>query len=178
MSDKINGKVYVLGDDIDTDQIIPAQYLNLLPNKPDERQKLGSYALAGLPDGYPPFIEEGAYESIYPIIIAGKNFGCGSSREHAPIALSAAGIKAVVAESYSRIFFRNSVNTGLLYPIETPKRLCDEIKTGEEVELDIQLMTLIHKATGKKYTLNPLGDAEDIIRSGGIFAYAKKQGIA
>ncbi|MDH5682177.1 MAG: 3-isopropylmalate dehydratase [Spirochaetota bacterium] len=176
MNDKVNGKIYVLGDDIDTDQIIPAQYLNLLPNKPEERRELGSCALIGLPDGHPPFVESGQYESEYPIIIAGKNFGCGSSREHAPIALSAAGVQAVVAQSYSRIFFRNSVNTGLLYPFEIDSRICEELKTGQQVELDLNANTLTVSDSGKVYTLNSLGDAEVIIKSGGIFEYAKKYG--
>ena len=85
----ITGTVYVVGDNIDTDQIIPAQYLNLVPTIPEEYKKLGSYALIGLPEGHPPFVEEGQMESVFPIVIAGRNFGCGSSREHAPIALGA-----------------------------------------------------------------------------------------
>lgn len=176
MSEKLIGKVFVVGDNIDTDQIIPAQYLNLIPTNPEERRKLGSYAMAGLPNDYPSFIEEGQYESHYSIIIAGKNFGCGSSREHAPIALSAAGIQVVVAESYSRIFFRNSVNAGLLYPFETSVRLCDKMKTGDEIELDIVKRILLHKPTNNSLELNSLGDAEIIIQCGGIFGYAKKYG--
>src|SRR5205823_3597239 len=112
------GRVYVLGDNIDTDQIIPAEYLNLVPTIPEEYRKLGSYALAGLartPD-QPPFVPPGGMATPYTIIVAGKNFGCGPSREHAPIALGAAGTKAVVAESFARIFFRNCVATGELYP--------------------------------------------------------------
>ncbi|MDH4129044.1 MAG: 3-isopropylmalate dehydratase [Spirochaetota bacterium] len=176
MSDKISGKIFVVKDDIDTDQIIPAQYLNLLPTVPEERRKLGSYALIGLPDSYPQFIKEGKDESEYSIIIAGKNFGCGSSREHAPIALSAAGVILVIAESYSRIFFRNSVNAGLLFPYETPKRICDEMITGNNIEFNLDTKILINKTTGKSYNINPLGDAEIIIQCGGIFEYAKKYG--
>ena len=107
----IRGRIYVVGDNIDTDQIIPAEYLNLVPTIPEEYRKLGSYALAGLartPD-QPPFVPPGAMTGPFTIIVAGKNFGCGSSREHAPIALGAAGTKAVVAESFARIFFRNCV---------------------------------------------------------------------
>ena len=95
----IRGRVYVLGDNIDTDQIIPAEYLNLVPTIPEEYRKLGSYALAGLartPD-QPPFVPPDGMTTPYTVIVAGKNFGCGSSREHAPIALGAAGTKAVVA---------------------------------------------------------------------------------
>ena len=119
----IHGKVFVLGDNIDTDMIIPAIHLNLVPTIPDEYRKLGSFAMAGMPDGHIPFMQQGEYRSEYSIIIAGRNFGCGSSREHAPIALGAAGTKAVVAESYARIFFRNSVATGELYPLECRERL-------------------------------------------------------
>ena len=99
MKETIRGPVYVLGDDIDTDQIIPAQYLVLNPAIPEERKQFGKYALsavpranAGLPDGGIPFVEPGATESRYRVIVAGKNFGCGSSREHAPLALQEAGI--------------------------------------------------------------------------------------
>src|SRR5438552_2797562 len=97
----ITGRVYVLGDNIDTDQIIPAEYLSLVPTIAEEYRKLGSYALAGLartPD-QPPFVPPGAMTTPYAIIVAGKNFGCGSSREHAPVALGAAGVKALGAES-------------------------------------------------------------------------------
>lgn len=104
MSTTIKGKVFVLDDNIDTDQIIPAEYLTLVPSKPDEYEKLGSYALIGLPDRYDRFIAEGESKTVYSIIVAGENFGCGSSREHAPIALGAAGLEAVVAQSYARIF--------------------------------------------------------------------------
>lgn len=176
MSEKITAKVYVAGNDIDTDQIIPAQYLNLLPNKPDELEKLGSLALCGLPEGNIPFVKEGEVKSEYQIIIAGKNFGCGSSREHAPISLNAAGVKAVIAESYSRIFFRNSVNGGFLYPYETPDKIVSQFTTGDEVELDIDTNVLVNKTKNKTYQLSSLGDAETIIKTGGIFAYAKEYG--
>ncbi|WJX42795.1 hypothetical protein P8452_29985 [Trifolium repens] len=108
-----HGLCYVVGDNIDTDQIIPAEHLTLVPSKPDEYQKLGSFALIGLPDSYTVrFVEPGETKTKYSIIIGGANFGCGSSREHAPVALGASGAAAVVAESYARIFFRNSVATG------------------------------------------------------------------
>ncbi len=178
MSKIVSGKVFVVGDDIDTDQIIPAQYLNLLPNVPEERRKLGSYALTGLPDDYPSFIEEGQYESKFNIIIAGKNFGCGSSREHAPISLNAAGVQVIIAQSYSRIFFRNSVNAGLLYPFEVSSKINNQFKTGDTVDINIDLKTLYHFETSREYALNSLGDAEDIVNCGGIFEYAKKQGIS
>src|SRR6185369_7434222 len=135
MQSVFSGPVYVVGDNIDTDQIIPAQYLNLVPTIPDEYDKLGSYALCGLPESLysTRFIKEGALDSEYPIVVAGKNFGCGSSREHAPIAMGSAGCKIVLAESFARIFFRNSVATGELYPCEASERLCDVLKTGDVV---------------------------------------------
>src|SRR5271156_3996853 len=127
MATVISGPAYVVRDNIDTDQIIPAQYLTLVPTIPEEYEKLGSYAMAGLPDSLysTRLIPEGEIKSPYGIIIGGRNFGCGSSREHAPIALGAAGIQAVVAESFARIFFRNSVATGELYPYEARERLID-----------------------------------------------------
>lgn len=173
----IQGTVFVVKDDIDTDQIIPAQYLNLVPTIPEEYAKLGSYALCGLPDGYPPFVKPGAMKADYPIIIAGRNFGCGSSREHAPVCLGAAGVKAVVAESYARIFFRNCVATGELYPFETAIRLCDAFTTGDVAELDIGESRLVNRTTGKTYSIKELGAVAPVVEAGGIFAYARKSGI-
>jgi 3-isopropylmalate/(R)-2-methylmalate dehydratase small subunit len=173
----ILGKAFVVRDDIDTDQIIPAQYLNLVPTIPEEYAKLGSYALCGLPDDYPPFVKQGAAQSEYSIVIAGRNFGCGSSREHAPIALGAAGIKAVVAESYARIFFRNAVATGELYPFEAPQRLCDLFATGDDVEIDIGGSLITQLKTGKHFSLKALGAVAPVVEAGGIFAYARKSGI-
>jgi 3-isopropylmalate/(R)-2-methylmalate dehydratase small subunit len=176
---RIQGKVYVLGDNIDTDQIIPAEYLNLVPTIPDEYKKLGSYALIGLPadPARPPFITPGTQETPYRIIVAGRNFGCGSSREHAPIALGAAGAEAVVAESYARIFFRNSVATGELYPVETPARLVDAFTTGDEAVLDLEKNTLTNLRTGAVHPLRPIGDAGPVIAAGGLFAYARQTGM-
>ncbi len=173
----IQGTVYVVKDDIDTDQIIPAQYLNLVPTIPEEYAKLGSYAMCGLPDGYPPFVKPGAMKAEYPIIIAGRNFGCGSSREHAPVCLGAAGVKAVVAESYARIFFRNCVATGELYPFETGIRLCDVFTTGDVAEIDVAGSLLTNRTTGKSYSIKELGAVAPVVEAGGIFAYARKSGI-
>lgn len=173
----IEGKVYVVRDDIDTDQIIPAQYLNLVPTIPEEYAKLGSYALCGLPDGYPPFVKTGTMKAEYAIVIAGRNFGCGSSREHAPIALGAAGVKAVVAESYARIFFRNAVATGELYPFEVEKRLCEVFRTGDEATLDSAAGRIANRRTGEVFSLKPLGAVAPVVEAGGIFAYARKAGM-
>jgi 3-isopropylmalate/(R)-2-methylmalate dehydratase small subunit len=180
----ITGKAYVLGDNIDTDQIIPAQYLTYNPAIPEEYRQFGKYALssvpaerAGLPKGHVPFHTSDEFISDYKIIVAGKNFGCGSSREHAPIALDAAGIEAVVAEFYARIFYRNSINGGYLIPFESERRLCDVVCTGDELRLDVSAGVLDNRTTGEQYRLKPLGDVAKILQAGGIFAYAKQEGM-
>ncbi|KAJ4755585.1 3-isopropylmalate dehydratase small subunit 3 [Rhynchospora pubera] len=175
-----HGQCYVLGDNIDTDQIIPAEHLTLVPSKPDEYKKLGSFAFSGLPTSlYPiPFIQPGTDSTQYPIIIAGANFGCGSSREHAPVALGAAGVRAVVAESYARIFFRNSVATGEVYPIELEHEgVNKQCTTGDIVTVDLERNVFINHTKGKEFVLKPIGDAGPVIDAGGIFAYARKTGM-
>ena len=173
------GKVYVVRDNIDTDQIIPAQYLNLIPTIPEEYEKLGAYALAGLPESLYPirFVKEGSLDSEYPIVVGGRNFGCGSSREHAPIALGSASCHIVLAESFARIFFRNSVATGELYPCELKERLCDTLKTGDVVSVDLDACTVTVKQTGKVYSFKPLGDVRPVVDAGGLFNYARKSGM-
>lgn len=177
MTQILQGPVFVVDDNIDTDQIIPAEFLTLVPSKPDEYEKLGSYALIGLPDRYGKFIAEGATKTQYPIIIAGENFGCGSSREHAPIALGASGVKAVVAQSYARIFFRNCAATGELYPWETGDRLCGVFHTGDGATLDMDALTLTNHRTGDVYALKSLGEVRPVIDAGGLFAYARATGM-
>jgi 3-isopropylmalate/(R)-2-methylmalate dehydratase small subunit len=185
MQQRIEGKAYVLGDNIDTDQIIPAQYLTFNPSIPAEYKMFGKYALCGVPDdgaglpkGHIPFHgPDDEFVSPYRIVIGGKNFGCGSSREHAPIALAAAGIQAVVAEFYARIFYRNSVNGGYLTPIECPSRLIEKICTGDELAIDLGAGTLTNKTTGESWELSPLGEIAPILEAGGIFNYAKKVGM-
>lgn len=177
MGKVIRGAIFVVDDNIDTDQIIPAEYLTLVPSKPDEYEKLGSYALVGLPDRYGKFVEPGEMKTRYPIVIAGENFGCGSSREHAPIALGAAGVKAVVAQSYARIFFRNCTSTGELYPWESVDRLCDGFETGQEVTIDFEQNLLVNHTLGREYSLQPLGEVAPVIDAGGIFAYARQTGM-
>jgi len=182
MKSPICGRVYVLGDNIDTDQIIPAEHLVYSMTDPEERRLYGQYALssvpetgAGLPNGHIPFVSEGAVTSEYTIIVAGRNFGCGSSREHAPFALREAGIQAVVAESYARIFFRNSVNGGYLAPCETPERLVEAFRTGDEAELDLEASVLHNRTQGTSSPLSPLGEIAEILEAGDLFAYAKRQ---
>jgi 3-isopropylmalate/(R)-2-methylmalate dehydratase small subunit len=179
MNSVFTGPVYVVRDNIDTDQIISAQYLNLVPTIPAEYKKLGGFALAGLPDDLYParFIKEGGTGSEFPIVVAGRNFGCGSSREHAPIALGAAGCHIVLAESFARIFFRNSVATGELYPCECTDRLCEILKTGDVITVDLDQATVTIAKTGKKHSLKPLGDVRPVVDAGGLFNYARKTGM-
>jgi 3-isopropylmalate/(R)-2-methylmalate dehydratase small subunit len=180
----ITGKAYVLGDNIDTDQIIPAQYLTFNPAIPEEYKQFGKYALgsvppaqAGLPKGHVPFHTDDEFVSPYKIIVGGKNFGCGSSREHAPIALDAAGIKAVVAQSYARIFFRNAVNGGYLVPFECPERLCEKVCTGDELRIDVAGGALHNLTTREEWRLKPLGEVAPILEAGGLFPYARQVGM-
>jgi 3-isopropylmalate/(R)-2-methylmalate dehydratase small subunit len=173
------GPVYVVGDNIDTDQIIPAQYLNLVPTIPEEYKKLGSFALCGLSDSLYPvrFVKAGSVDAEYPIVVAGRNFGCGSSREHAPIALGAAGCEVVLAEGFARIFFRNCVATGELYPCEIVDRLCDVLKTGDVVTVDLDSATVSVEATGQVYSFKPLGDVRPVVDAGGLFNFARQSGM-
>ncbi len=177
MYNTITSPVFVCRDNIDTDQIIPAQYLTLVPTIAEEYEKLGSYAMIGLPDDQYPidFIPEGGLKTPYKIVIAGRNFGCGSSREHAPIAMGAAGVEAVVAESFARIFFRNCVATGELYPYDAKERLCEKVKTGDIGTLDFDADTLT--VNGTTYSLKSLGEVRPVIDAGGLFNYARQSGM-
>lgn len=179
MQSVFTGPVYVVRDNIDTDQIIPAQYLNLVPTMPEEYEKLGSYALCGLPDSLYPvrYVKPGQLDSEYPIVIGGRNFGCGSSREHAPIAMGSASCKIVLAESFARIFFRNCVATGELYPCECLDRLCEVLKTGDLVTVDLDAATVSVARTGKIYKFKPLGDVRPVVDAGGLFNYARETGM-
>jgi 3-isopropylmalate/(R)-2-methylmalate dehydratase small subunit len=179
MQSVFTGSVYVVRDNIDTDQIIPAQYLNLVPTIPDEYEKLGAYALCGLPESLYTvrYVKEGQLDSEYPIVVGGRNFGCGSSREHAPIALGSAGCRIVLAESFARIFFRNCVATGELYPCETADRLSEILKTGDVVTVDLDSATVKVHATDKVYSFKPLGDVRPVVDAGGLFNYARKSGM-
>lgn len=184
MKNMLSGKAFVLGNDIDTDQIIPAAHLVYKLDDQEERKNYGKFALSGVPaegSGLPTggirFVKEGSWQSQYTIIVAGKNFGCGSSREHAPVALNIAGIEAVVAESYARIFYRNAVDGGFLAPFEAGKHLYKEIKTGDEVTLDTGKGILRNNTRQVVYQLKPLGEVEGILRAGGIFSYARQSGM-
>jgi 3-isopropylmalate/(R)-2-methylmalate dehydratase small subunit len=179
MKSVFSGPVYVVRDNIDTDQIIPAEFLNLVPTIAEEYEKLGSFALNGLPESLYPkrFVQAGQLDTPYPILIGGRNFGCGSSREHAPIALGSAGCRLVVAQSYARIFFRNCVATGEVYPCESVDRLCDLLQTGDPVTVDLDAATLQVMSSGKVYALKPLGEVRPVVDAGGIFNFARKSGM-
>jgi len=180
MEKKVIGKAYVLGDNVDTDQIIPAEHLVYSTSDPEELKKYGHYAFSsvppgqqGLPAGDKPFISGDNYLSEFSIVIGGSNFGCGSSREHAPLALQVAGVKIVIAESYARIFYRNSVDGGFVIPYESPIKLNDKIKTEDTVEINLEANTIKNKATGDVYHLNSLGDVFEIVQAGGLFEFAR-----
>lgn len=181
---KITGKVYVVGDNVDTDQIIPAKHLVYNTHSPEERKLYGKYAMSGVPDeesGLPQggvkFVDESGYESEFKIIVGGKNFGCGSSREHAPLALQVAGVKAVIAQTYARIFYRNSVDGGFLMPLESVDNIYKSFSTGDQAVIDLEKSTITNSTSGKSFSLRSLGDAADIINAGGIFSYARKIGM-
>jgi 3-isopropylmalate/(R)-2-methylmalate dehydratase small subunit len=124
-----------------------------------------------------PFHTDDEFVTPYKIIVAGKNFGCGSSREHAPTALDTAGTEAVVAEFYARIFYRNSVNGGYLVPFESTQRLCDRVCTGDELLIDVQKSLLTNLTTKEEWQLKPLGDVVPILEAGGVFNYARSVGM-
>src|SRR5271170_1790888 len=181
MQTVITGKVYVLGDNVDTDQIIPAQYLSYDPSNPEERRFFGASAnsgipeaQAGLPNGNVKFVRPGEFRSDYTIIIGGNNFGSGSSREHAPLALAEAGVSCVIAQFFARIFYRNSINGGYLLPLESDKRLVDHVATGDELEVRLKENVMINKTRDNtRHPLKPMGDVLPIVEAGGVFEYAK-----
>ena len=184
MDKVIRGLAYVVGDAIDTDQIIPAEHLVYSLKREDERRMYGRYAMSGvpvegqgLPDGGIPFTAPDAYESKFTFVIGGTNFGCGSSREHAPFALTEAGARVVIAESYARIFFRNTVDGGFVIPFEAPERLINRIRTGDDLLLDTEQAHLTNHTTGESFQLSPLGDVADILDAGNVFAYARRAGL-
>lgn len=169
----IKGKAYVVKDNIDTDVIIPARYLTTM-----NPEQLKLHAMEDLdPKQYPiPFLnKEGKCD--YQIIVAGKNFGCGSSREHAPIALHAAGIEAVVAASFARIYYRNSVNGGIILPLESEEDLTDKIETGYIIEINLSenIINNLASLEGGKYRFKPFGPVKDIIEAGGLTEYNRKK---
>ncbi|OED29499.1 3-isopropylmalate dehydratase small subunit [Methanosphaera sp. WGK6] len=158
----IEGRVLKLGDDIDTDSILPGRYLTL-----SEPEDLGKHVMEGYDLNYKDKIQEG------DVIVAGSNFGCGSSREHAPIALKAAGIQAVVAKSFARIFYRNATNIGLAL-VEAPEGP-DEINEEDIVELNLEEGTLKNETQDKEYTTTKLPEFMfEILENDGLINYLNK----
>jgi 3-isopropylmalate dehydratase small subunit len=153
------GKVWKFGDNVDTDAIIPARYLTTS----DPRE----LALHCMEDADPNFV---ARMKTGDIILGGENFGCGSSREHAPIAIKAAGVSCVVAKSFARIFYRNSFNMGL--PIFESVELVDAIKDGEEITVDSSRGTIAIAGSTKTFTINPIPPfMEKLIADGGLIKH-------
>ncbi|HLR33191.1 MAG TPA: hypothetical protein VK074_11925 [Fodinibius sp.] len=180
----ITGKAFVLGKNIDTDQIIPAEHLVYSLKDPEERKFYGRYALSGVPDaesGLPegniPLVAEDQFESNFNIIIGGPNFGCGSSREHAPAALDIAGVQAIIAPTYARIFYRNSVDGGFVIPYESLEDLSQITHTGDQLEIIPEEQKVKNITQNKSYEIRPLGSVADIVTAGGIFEFARKEGM-
>lgn len=162
----LKGRVWRFGDDIDTDAIIPARYLNT--SDPNE---LAKHVMEDADKEFPNKVKAG------DIIVAGKNFGCGSSREHAPIAIKAAGIQAVIAKSFARIFYRNSFNIGL--PIFESEAASEKIKEGDIVEIEADKGIIINLSTGEQYTAKPIPPfMQELIAAGGLIEWTKKKLLA
>ncbi len=163
MTNKINGKVWKFGDDINTDLIIPARYLNT--TKPEE---LAAHLMEDADTQFPKKISPG------DLIVAGKNFGCGSSREHAPLAIKAAGMGAVIAKSYARIFFRNAINIGL--PILESETAAEKIEPGNQVEIDFKTGTIKNLTKNETYPATVFPEfMQQLINAGGLMAWIKKE---
>jgi 3-isopropylmalate/(R)-2-methylmalate dehydratase small subunit len=159
----IKGRVWKFGDDIDTDAIIPARYLNT-----SDPAELAKHVMEDADKDFTHKVKSG------DLIVAGKNFGCGSSREHAPIAIKAAGIEAVVAKSFARIFYRNAFNIGL--PIFESEGASEKIKEGEEIEIDADKGVIRNLLTGEEYMANPIPSfMQELIDAGGLIEWTKKK---
>lgn len=159
---KVQGKVFKYGNDVDTDVIIPARYLNTT-----SESELASHCMEDIDGEFIKKVQPG------DIIVAGDNFGCGSSREHAPIAIKASGIKLIIAASFARIFYRNSINIGL--PIWECPEAAAEIAAGDEVRADLDEGTITDVTTGKTFKARPFPPfIQNIIEAGGLINSLKK----
>lgn len=157
----ISGKVWKFGDNIDTDLIIAARYLNN-----SDPKELAKHVME---DADPEFVQK---MQIGDIVVANENFGCGSSREHAPIALKAAGVSAVIAKTFARIFYRNAFNMGL--PIFEVQEI-ERIDEGDTLEVDMEKGVVINKTKDETYTFTPIPEfMQELVNSGGLINYAKK----
>ena len=159
-------KVYKYGDNVDTDVIIPARYLNA----PDEKS-LASHCMEDIDASFASTVEPG------DIVVGGSNFGCGSSREHAPLALKACGVQCVIAESFARIFYRNAINIG--FPILECPDAVGGISNGDQISVDFKTWMIINETTGKRFQAAPFPEfVNGIIASGGLLASLKARGVA
>ena len=159
----IHGKTHKYGDHIDTDVIIPARYLNM--TDPDE---LAGHCMEDIDSEFLSKVERG------DVMVAGKNFGCGSSREHAPIAIKAAGITAVIAESFARIFYRNSFNIGL--PLIESAEVAEGISDDDEVEVSLEEGVVRNLTAGEEYAFAPItGIAAELLEVGGLRERVRQQ---
>lgn len=155
------GKAWVYGDNIDTDVIIPARYLNT-----SDPLELAKHAMEDADMAFASNVQKG------DIMVAGENFGCGSSREHAPIALKACGVSVIIAKTFARIFFRNAINIGL--PILENSKLQDECKNGDVIEVNLASGHVINKTTGKTYQCTGFPpQIQELIDKGGLINYTK-----
>jgi 3-isopropylmalate/(R)-2-methylmalate dehydratase small subunit len=158
----MRGKCWKFGDHVDTDQIIPARFLNV-----SDPAELAKHVMEGADAEFPKKVRRG------DLIVAGENFGCGSSREHAPICIKQSGVACVIAKSFARIFFRNAINIGL--PILECPQGVEAIAEGDEVEVDLAAGKVRHVGTGKTFTTAPFPrELQDIIAAGGLMNYARK----
>ncbi|MDD6923422.1 MAG: 3-isopropylmalate dehydratase small subunit [Veillonellaceae bacterium] len=161
---KLEGKVWRYGDNIDTDVIIPARYLNSFDPK-----ELAAHCMEDIDTGFADNVKAG------DIMVGGKNFGCGSSREHAPVAIKAAGITAVIASSFARIFYRNSINIGL--PLLEIGDDVDKINAGDKLRVDVSTGIIENLSTGDTYHAHPLpGFVQEIADAGGLVQYVMSKG--
>lgn len=157
------GKIWKFGDDVNTDEIIPARYLSLT-----EPEKLAEHVMEDADSEFPTKVRTG------DIIVAGKNFGCGSSREHAPIAIKGAGVACVIAKSFARIFFRNAFNMGLLI-FESPEAV-EHTGEGDSLEVDPDQGIIRNLSTGNSFKVAPIPPfMKKLLNSGGLIAHIKKR---
>jgi 3-isopropylmalate dehydratase small subunit len=162
----LRGRAWKFGDNVDTDQIIPAKYAI---SSLDEAE-LGRHALEGVPgrDGWAAEVQPG------DILVAGSNFGCGSSREIAPVAIRAAGVSVVIADSFARIFFRNAINLG--YPILQSPQAAEAVSEGDQLEIDLQAGVIRNFTTGDEYRCEAFPDfMNELMRMGGLVPWVRKR---
>ncbi|MDE6373103.1 MAG: 3-isopropylmalate dehydratase small subunit [Clostridia bacterium] len=160
---EIKGKVFKYGNDVDTDVIIPARYLN-----DSSESALASHCMEDIDPDFVKNVKRG------DVIVAGDNFGCGSSREHAPLAIKAAGVSLVIANSFARIFYRNSINTGLAI-LECPQAV-NAISAGDEVKADLSTGRIYDVTTGESFSAHPFPDfIQGVINDGGLLAHLAKK---